>query len=390
MEHGHILSKTAQWLQSKLHTATLYWSYLLMIESMWSNIFSLSICFAAPKQWWFTSAWVTFTTERAAILWREVSTQSTGAHDTRHGNDGPMAAFQLWMGGVRGVEIHPVSSVSKTWCLSHPAVHSHGIHPGELHMQIIFPWHGHHCVCLKRFRGFHMSSTTAKVQSKCACISNMRMTMVITSQHQSFAKFLAASIAKLAPMSKPHLGGQWRPWVQDSMFRHFIEMRRIFVCSFAHVQINSPRASMERMKGMICLWNCSHPTSPLSGLLFEGLRVAGSVWLMMTILLLQYWSCLALSFKWIFLWTLWAPQVCILRNRCYTYKSWLNTTYESYTIIYRKYKHVLFQEQQGTVIWQIHWSSLLLIREDPSTTLIWESKHDHAWPTSLLPRHRPS
>lgn len=29
-------------------------------------------------------------------------------------------------GGVRGVEIHPVSSISKTWCLSHPAVHSHG------------------------------------------------------------------------------------------------------------------------------------------------------------------------------------------------------------------------------------------------------------------------
>ncbi len=125
-------------------------------------------------------------------------------------------------GGVRGVEIHPVSSVSKTWCLSHPAVHSHGIHPGELHMQIIFPWQGHHCVCLKRFRGFHMSSTTAKVQSKCACISNIRMTMVITSQHQSFAKFLAASIAKLAPMSKPHLGGQWRPWVQAHLYSCWI------------------------------------------------------------------------------------------------------------------------------------------------------------------------
>lgn len=58
----------------------------------------------------------------------------------------------------------------------------------------------------------------------------------------------------------------------DSMFRHFIEMRRIFVCSFEHVQIHSPRASMERMKGMICLWNCCHPTSPLNGLLFEGLK----------------------------------------------------------------------------------------------------------------------
>lgn len=31
-----------------------------------------------------------------------------------------------------------------------------------------------------------------------------------------------------------------------------------------------------------------------------------------------------------------------------TYKSGLNTTYKSYTIVYSKYKHVIFQDQQGT------------------------------------------
>lgn len=144
-------------------------------------------------------------------------------------------------GGVRGVEIHPVSSISKTWCLSHPAVHSHGEDQLSKSNQptVILGIHpGNRC----KFYSLDMDTTawvwnrsvdlTWAGQMPKLCNQNVLVsqTKALTcldrghhltrhrhkpsQQHQSFAKLLAASIAKLAPMSKPHLGGQWRPWVQ--------------------------------------------------------------------------------------------------------------------------------------------------------------------------------